>query len=371
VKYLGNYARICPEGIAASKKSGSIPASSGLSNITGELVELLVFRPFYERFAAQLGHGNSGKISLSFLAGALFFVPHIVAKRGEVLNDFSWLLAILISSALLFLYYATSTLNELIPYWKKQLEHEDEIVFMGPLCRTLSDGRFVSAGLFFGFLNMVIGYAFGIPASNQEYLISIFFGYFLAGFCCGLPAYGIYGVVVTIKAFTREGRLDMDYTAPDRCAGMSFMGTALVKFSVVTLLEGILLATYIFWADWDNAGNAWVTLLMWGWIVFPFVLSLLVLLIPATDINQMLIRYRREKEQELKKLCSQLRAQIEDKSLENVRANLRNEYEYHCQRRQEVYNMRTWPFSTNAVTSFVSVFISNVLLATELAKKLF
>lgn len=337
----------------------------------GELVEPLIFRPFYERFAAKLGHGNSGKIGLSFLAGALFFVPHTVLKRGEVLNDFSWLLAILISCALLFLYYATSTLNELLPHWQKQMKHADEIIFMDPLSRILSDLRFVSAGLLFGVLNMLMGYGFGIPAANQGYLASIYFGYFLAGFCCGLPAYGIYGVITTIKAYTQKGKLDLDYTAPDRCGGMSFMGTALVKFSVVTLLEGVLIASYILLLDWSKAGNAWVTLLMWGWIVLPFLLSLLVLLIPASDINQMLIRYRREKEQELKRLCSQLRTQIEDVSLENVRENLRNEYEYHCQRRHEVHTMRSWPFSTNAVTSFVSVFISNVLLATELANKLF
>lgn len=197
-------------------------------------------------------------------------------------------------------------------------------------------------------------------------------GYFLSGFICGLPAIGIFGVVATFRSFTKNAELKLDYTAPDRCGGLSFFGNTLVIISVLTLLEGIMIATYILHVNWARADNAWVQLAMWLWIIYPFFLSLLVLIVPAWDLNSMLYRYRRDLEQDLKERCISLRDEIEKpETTDSVQEAKRSKYNYLCSRREEVHNMRTWPFTTGASTSFAGAFLTNLVLAVELARNFF
>lgn len=327
-----------------------------------------VFNPFYERIANLLGWRIIGKLLISLLAGLLFFIPYYSYVGIKALHNWSWFLGLVISCALMFLFFATATLCSLFPHWKTHLGPRQTEIFQKPLNKTLSDRNILLAGISFGLLNMLMGYCFGVPSTDHLESALLLFGYFLAGFACGMPAYGIYGVLVTIDTFTRHGKLHFDYTAPDRCGGMSFMGIALVKFSIVTLLEGVLIASYILLVDWTNADNGWVQLLMWGWIIFPFILSLLVLLVPSADINKMLINYRYQKEQELQQRCSLLQKQIENLPPQGDNKEvLRNEYDFLCQRREEAHELRTWPFNPSATTAFVGVFVSNLLLAKELA----
>lgn len=333
-------------------------------------MEQLKFYPFYERMADRFGSGFPVKLALSVVACAIFFVPYFIHRGMNSFHDWSWLLAVLISSALGFLYFSTATLQGLLQRRDPE-DTEGAARYMVPLTTTLSDRRFLLAGVSTGGLNMLMGLCFGVPPADPFATGLLFFGFFLAGFFCGLPAYGIYGVLVTVNAFARNAEADLDYTAPDRCGGMAFIGEALVKFSVVTLLEGCLIATYILRVGWTNTASPWVLLLMWFWIVLPFLFSLLVLLGPAAKLNQMLMNYRYDQERRLKDRCTELRRQIDVSGIEDeILDKLHKEFDYLTQRREDVHRMRTWPFSTGASTSFVGTFIANLLLASELAKKL-
>lgn len=327
------------------------------------------FNPFYERFFKKRGFEALGKILFAGFLSLTFFLPYFYFVGIESLHNWSWLLALLITSALLFLHYSTAILFDLFPTWSAYIEEDRSEIYQKPLNRYLSDRNFLLAALFFGILNVVMGIIFGIDQKNPAASIILLYGYFLAGFVCGLPAMGIFGVVATIREFTKTTDLKLDFTAPDRCGGLSFVGSALVKFSVVTLLEGVLIASYILLADWTRSGQDWVQLVMWSWIVFPFLLSLLVLILPSIDLNRMLSRYRLQTEQTLKKKCSALRKKIEQSETDPTeREKWRVEYEYHCKRREEVYRMRNWPFSAGATTSFIGAFLSNLIIAIELAK---
>ena len=330
----------------------------------------LQFDPFYERWAAKLGLGALGKLLMAGGAALTFFLPYYARVGFAALENWSWVLALLIAGAPLFLFYATATLRNLFPAWQTHIEQGDATSFMVPLRTVLSDRNFLLAGIFFGVTNTAMGLLFGIDLHDPIAAALLLIGYFIAGFVCGLPAMGIFGVVATLRSFTGTTRLKLDYTAPDRCGGLSFLGVALVKFSVVTLLEGILIAGYILLADWTGADDPWVQLIMWGWIIFPFLLSLVVLIIPAIDLNQMLSRYRHHKEQELQAKCAGLRGHVEETDLDGDRERLRNEYDFLCRRREEVHNMRTWPFSAGATTSFIGAFLSNLVVAVELARNL-
>lgn len=328
------------------------------------------FNPFYERWAKSIGLGAIGKLVLSAAAALAFFLPYYARVGTAALHNWSWLLAVLIACAPLLLFYATDTLCNLFPLWSAHIDGDSSEAFLVPLNRVLCDRHFLLAGFGFGVANVLMGILFGVPDSDPVAAGLLMAGFFIAGFVCGLPAMGIFGVVATFRSFTNNSKLKLDYTAPDRCGGLSFFGGALVKFSVVTLFEGGLIAAYILLADWSRESDPWVQLLMWGWIVFPFLLSLLVLLVPALDLNLMLSRYRHNMEQELKDKCAMLRQRIEKNSGVPDLEGLHSEYGYLCSRREEVHGMRTWPFSAGATTSFIGAFLSNLVVAFELGKSL-
>lgn len=331
----------------------------------------LDFKPFYERWATQLKMGAVGKLFISILFGMLFFVPYFAVSGSVALNDWSWLLALLISAALVFLFYATATLRALFPFLEKHLCKGQPSNFSVHLRALLSDRNFLLAGLFFGTANLSMGFVFGVVNMSPLATGILYGGFFLAGFICGLPALGIFGVVTAFRRFTRNTELQLDYTAPDRCGGMSVVGNALVKFSVITLLEGMLVAAFILLYPWTHAVNPWVQLMMWLWIVFPFFLSTVVLIVPSIDLNAMLVDYRQNVEQAIKAKLSQLRNRIESAETTGVaRDEMRNEYDYLKNRREEVHHMQTWPFSLRASTSFAGAFFSNLILAVELGRKL-
>lgn len=330
-----------------------------------------IFNPFYERFADKLGLQVAGKVLLSLFSGLLFFIPYFARVGQKSLHDWSWLLGSLIACGVLFLYFATATLRGLFPLWQLHVGEVNSKIYLQPLTTILSDRRFLVAGVVFGTINLVMGLCFGVAVTDPSGRLLLYFGFFLAGFVCGLPAYGIYGVVATIGAITRTGQFKLDYTAPDCCGGMAFMGDALVKFSLLTLAEGILIATYILKTDWVRVANDWVQLLMWAWIAFPFLLSLLVLIAPAVGINKVLCRYRNLQEQELLIRCRELRLQSEDMQLASeVRAGLRAEYSYLIDERAKIHKMKSWPFSNTSTTSFLGAFLSNLMLAKNLVEKL-
>jgi len=328
----------------------------------------LVFNPFYERLGTKIGLGGVGKVIISAGLGLLFYLPYFCFVGEAAFRDWSWVLALLISCAVMFLYIATSIMFSLFPAWDEHIEGRNSQLYLDPLTRCLSDRNFILGALFFGLANLGMGFLFGIPTTGLA-AFWLGLGYFMAGFACGLPAIGIFGVVATFHSFTKTNDLKLDYTDPDRCGGLSFLGNALVAYGIMTLVEGLLIAAYILMVDWPRADNAWVQLAMWLWIIYPFLLSLLVLIVPASQINRMLHRYRLDQGHALSNKCRVLRTKMEEKEITGEKTELiRNEYEYLCNRREEVHSMRTWPYSVGATTSFAGAFISNIVIAAELVR---
>ena len=138
---------------------------------------------------------------------------------------------------MLCLYIATSTLHALLSRMAIYSAHNR--AYHDRLKDTLSDRNFVFVGAFFGTLNCVLGYSFGLPYSNGPAIISILFGYFLVGFVSGMGVLGIFGVFVAMSVFARELKPSLDFTSPDNCGGTQFIGEALVVFSSVTLIAGV------------------------------------------------------------------------------------------------------------------------------------
>jgi hypothetical protein len=321
------------------------------------------FLPFYERLANCVVGYAAGRIAISAFVGFGLLAFHksidfwLVGK--ERLNDWSWFLAVLISAAMLCVYYATYTLQTVCAQLDSRLRPEAVEAYRGPLTEILSDFKFIRAGIFFGGLNCLVGYWLGLPYAEVSARVTIFICYFVAGFVCGMAVWGIYGVSKVIRAFFSKAEPAFDFTAPDHCGGTGFLGDALVVFASVTLIVAVMISIYIFETDWrrpDTWGKLSVRIF---WIVFPYICSLVALLGPAIPIANKLRQYKLEQELGLQKRLREIRAQLESQTDPTARKDLREDYEFQQSRRKDLHAMRTWPFGLGANLKYLSVIAGN------------
>jgi len=324
------------------------------------------FHPFYEQIPDALPGPSSllWKVCISIFLAAVFLAAQFRFIGDQIFHDWTWLLDVLIASAPLMLYYASHTLRDLFPHMDSRLpksrEQPAEQNYLTRVRMILRDRNFVIAGLFFGALNCVMGFVFGVPGNSVMGRIALFTGFFVVGFICGMAALGIFGVLHVIKAFMKASDLEKDYSAPDRCGGMLFLGEALVKFSSATLVMGVLIAIFIVNFPWTGRANVIVKAFMWFWIAFPFFLSLLVLLAPAAEINRVLSDYKVDEEDKMDSRLAILRIKIDDPNMPATdREAARKDYEYYAKVRSEIYEMRTWPFGISSSVQYATLFVTN------------
>ena len=328
----------------------------------------LKFLPFYDRVIIRFPVHVIGKLLVSALLGLIFLAAHYISIGNKVLSDWSWFLSVLISTAMLCLYYATHTLRTIFPEMDLRLRPDGDDVYMTPLKRILSDRNFILAGLFFGLLNCGFGYSFGLPYVKGLAVFTILGGYYLAGFVCGMAAFGIYGVLVTINAFSRKAKRSLDFTSPDRCGGTLFLGEALVVFSSVTLIVGVMISVYILKADWTRDNTWWVTSLKWFWVAFPYVMSLIALIAPAVAIKKELREYKMEQESVLQGQLTELRKRLENNRRDATeRKALREDYEFRTSMRKDLHRMRTWPYGLGSNLKYLTVFVANFYASVDSA----
>lgn len=325
----------------------------------------LKFLPFYERLPGYI----VGKILVSIVLGLAFLAAHYVSIRNDIFNDWSWFLSVLISTAMLCLYYATHTLRSIFPEMDMHLRSDSDEIYMAPLKRILSNLNFILAGLFFGILNCGFGSWFGLPYDKRLAVLTIVSGYFLAGFVCGMAVFGIYGVSISISAFSRKVKSSLDCTSPDRCGGTLFLGEALVVFSSVTLIVGVMISVYILKTDWTGGDTWWIKSLKYFWIAFPYVMSLAALIAPALPINRALSEYKMEQKVAIQNRLTEIRNRLnrlkENQLDATERKELHEEYGFQTSLRKDVYRMRTWPYGLGANLKYLTVFIASLYASVD------
>jgi len=322
----------------------------------------LKFLPFYERLSIQLPGYIFSKVVISVLLGLAFLAAHYTSIEDNIFEDWSWFLGVLISTAMACLYFATHTLHTLLSAMDIHLRPNGNQVPMRALNRLLSDRNFVLSGLFFGLLNCVFGYCFGLPSSSGRAVATILSGYFLVGFIGGMGVLGIYGVFVAINSFAQKAKHYFDFTSPDGCGGTLFIGEALVVFSSVTLIVGVMISIYIFKTNWTGSNTWSVILLKYFWIVFPYAMSLFVLIAPAVALHSELRMYKTGQEALLKRRLAEIGRSLEKRqSRASSRKDLRDDYEFRQNARRDLSKMRTWPFSIGASSRYLIVLVGNIV----------
>ena len=218
-------------------------------------------------------------------------------------------------------------------------------------------------------LNCIVGWNLCVPDDTFWPKITTYIGLFLAGFACGMPVAGIRGVVITLTRYLDQGQPKVDYTNPDGCGGFLFLGEALVKFSAVTLVVGLLLSIYILEVKWlpsSNNSSVIVQATMWMWITLPFLLSLTILLAPASRANHALTNHKIQVEVELALSLNNSRDALQEAGNDaDRRDEIRREIEYYSTLRTQLHQMRTWPLNPETNIKFVILFISNAWVALE------
>ena len=326
------------------------------------------FCPFYDKLADRLRVSFIGKLVLSILLGLCFLGLRYISvmKSGDVteyiFEDWSWFLALLITTVMLCLYYATHVFRNIIPEVLRRIPQdvaEEDIVV--PILNILTNRGFIICGVIFGIANCCLGLAFGLPDNKWFADVTLLFGFFLAGFVNGLAVFGIYGVLASIKSFSDKIDSSIDFTSPDRCGNTAFLGTALMVFSSVTLIVGVMISIYILKAPWGLPDDNLVIVLKAFWIAFPYMMSFVVLVLPALKINKILRDYKIRSEGELQKKLVTLQNEIENPEIDSkTRKEKQDNYNYFSERRKELYNMRTWPFSAGANAKYLSVISINL-----------
>ena len=328
------------------------------------------FHPFFERFPDHFSIPLIIKLLLSMLLGFVFFGPHYRIVGEGVLVDWSWLLCLLIVMAMISLYYATHTFRTMFSQMYVRLNKRDpanvDQAYMNAVKHYLSDKRFFWIGVLFAVLNCGVGWFLGISSEQPAAVVTTYVGFFIAGFVCGMALCGIVGVVIALTAFLKSGP-KVEYTNPDECGGLLFLGEALIKFSGVTLLVGVLISLYIFQVKWVWEGDTAVLApaLMWIWIALPFVMSLTILLAPASRANKELMTHKIRMEAELVLAFDKAREALDEAATAEQREDVRDEIKFYVELRAQLHRMRVWPFNAQATIKFLILFVSNAFIAIQ------
>jgi hypothetical protein len=329
------------------------------------------FCPFYDKLADRFRVSFIGKLVLSILLGLCFLgLRYISVMKSDdvtqyIFGDWSWFLALLITTVMLCLFYATRVFRNMIPEVLRRIPQdvsEEDIV--APISNILTTRGFIICGVSIGIINCCIGLAFGLPDNTWFADSTLLFGFFLAGFVNGLAVFGIYGVLASIKSFSDKIDSSIDFTSPDRCGDTAFLGTALMVFSSVTLIAGVMISIYILKAPWGSPDDKLVVVLKAFWIAFPYMMSLVVLVVPALGINKILRNYKIRSEGELQEKLVTLQNEIENPEIDSKTLKEKQDiYNYFSERRKKLYDMRTWPFSASANAKFLSVISINLYVS--------
>lgn len=313
------------------------------------------FYPFYERGVETILGGFMGRVLFAMALGVAVLGIHYLGIGRAVFANYGWILSIIVVVAGLSLFYATHTFRMLLPKLAGRLSREQQAGFLSLVKVHLSDKKFFISGLVFGALNILMGVAFGLPAVYHALTakVSVLTGYFVAGFVCGLAVWGIIGVTRCISAIAEDNESFFDYTSHDKCGGTQFIGWALLVFSTVTLVVGVLISVYISFTDWRHKGSIIVEVLYAGWIMLPYIASVFVLVVPAISINRSLSRYKIEKDRKFTESIRSIFGELERKDISLERkSELYADYEFQTNMRKELHEMRTWPFSVGTNSTY-------------------
>jgi len=326
--------------------------------------------PFYERFYSYL------KIP-SYLFGLVvvlfFFLLHFgiaTAYNHSVFKDFSFMVSLMIGFCLHLVLLATSDLKtfviNLIELSGNELdEYREKFVF---ILNDISNYKLLKYGLFFGVFNASLGIFFGHWYKEIPLILSLVIQHFVIGLVCGLAVGGIVIVFKLIAKVSKE-HLNLEFFNPDHCAGTLIIGKLLFRFSMYTLLMGIVIALYIHSSPWLYKGiDPIVDFMIMLWMFFPFIAAILVFIFPVLKIHRVLLDYKFQEHEKvrykLKELSNEIIHYKETGENDFFKYSLfKNKFDHYKMIDDYIAKINVWPYDVKYSLSFVISLILPIVIA--------
>jgi hypothetical protein len=331
--------------------------------------EVLAAAPFYERF---LNRFPIPYYLTAFLIMIPNFAIHLLLGRYygvDTLADFSWFLPLMSGVILILVVWATEHLKwftmQVYPaFGIDPADPEPTAIIM----HFLSDKTMLRFGLFFGVMNSGLGLFYGVWYAQPVLFIFLMFQIFLVGFIAGLAISGIVGILRVIRFLTTGTVAHLNLDCPDNCGGMVSIGNALLKFSLVSLMAGILIAFYIYNTPWAHRDWLAVRYFMYAWMGFPHFAAIAVLFIPFRDIHLLLAEKKTQCLLKIRSQLEEIRGKImlvdEHKggSSQGRFEILSTKHEILKSMYEDIESVNDWPTNPRARTSYAIIYFSSLVL---------
>jgi len=325
--------------------------------------------PFYQRLLRLIPIPNF--VSAFLIMTPSFIIHYLIGLSFGVntLADFSWFLPFMSGAILILLIWATGHLKsfalQLYPAFGIDVGDQKPLEIIR---HHLSDKTMLKFGLLFGSLNVSLGSFYGVWYKEIILNISLIYQIFLVGFIAGLAISGIVSILKAIRYLKSSDVTDIHLNCPDNCGGMVRIGNSLLKFSLVSLIAGILIAYYIYNTPWSNQDWTVVRYFMYAWMGFPHVAAITVLFIPFYDIHLMLTEKKNKTMVRLYEQLEQIRQKLLSSSAQDVEPDvgrfdvLSTKHDILRSMYEEVENVNDWPTNPRARTSYAFIYISSLVL---------
>ncbi len=257
------------------------------------------YHPFFDPCREGKPLTWTQKLCLSILVGAAYSLFQFLNLHNKAVffEQFAWVLSIVISTSLLALYMATAVFRNSLSI---MLANDDPSGSTERFLRRIMTNRnYVISGLIFGFITCAVSHTLGIPESLAQAslpFLSYYLGCMLTGFAAGMGLWGILSIIALYVRLAPNLQYTLDPDNPDGKGGIKALGD-----SVWIFLVGLLVAVYMFNAEWTNLQTSLGRALFLFWLAMPFVLAISIVLIPGLAVRRQVDEFKQRKQEELKK----------------------------------------------------------------------
>jgi len=273
------------------------------------------FYPFYDPYRDGNPLGFGAKIAISLFFGGFYLLLQFSAMTDKMayLQQYCWILGVIISTSILALFVATATFRNALEIIN-ELEGSS-LVSKAVVETWLTTRNFIFAGLIWGTLNTSIGHLLGVPDQYHETafaLISMYIGFFMAGFSAGIGLMSILGVIILFLRFAPNLQHALDPNNPDGTGGIKQLGDSLWFFGVLIGTVGVLVSIYMFGVEWQFMYKGYVQVIFFVWVALPYLLAISIVLVPGLAVRRQVTYYKAYRGEQLKQEKAQVFSAFKD-----------------------------------------------------------
>jgi len=312
-------------------------------------------------FKTLITFGNTfTRILLAFIVGAAFFTIHYKTTNERTLEDSTWLLPVILFVLFASLEIGMHFIRNMLFEMEVRLNPKDINKFKLSIKKIIDRKKMFFTGLFFAILYVVLGMLIHTPYNNTEAMTSFIIFFSIIGFFSGEAIRINYCIYKIILEFIKKKESVFDFTDPDGCAGIEFLGNSLIMFSSIALLNGVISSIFIVNFNF-TADIPYVALyIKYFWLLLPYVAAITIIIGPAIPIHSALISYKLFIETGLTDKVEQKRHSMNKKNLSALGSSkLQGEYSFIQKQREDIHVLKTWPFNIRSNMKYITFLTTN------------